>query len=281
MSRHHSNFLHQKTLGYFSQGIPVVFLEIESIFGSNTDALEYLGLYEAYERGRIKDPALTPALCRGYEHSVAVLHEIRHFHDALLCRPLFEHFLLRNEISWSMAQLLRSMPHDMDRIPINWSDSRLAESHHARLFKELIFRADETYFSKFQELNSSSICLGREINLDYLFETNAIITELMQLYKTLGIRSMRDYYAHVVSSLQDPQYALLLECFCELYGDLVPAVMALYAAIPFCLYSSLKEGLIKPIRRCASSGQSAVLCSEQMLDQTFLNPTKTFCELVP
>jgi TonB-like protein len=30
-----------------------------------------------------------------------------------------------------------------------------------------------------------------------------------------------------------------------------------------------KEGLIKPIRRCASSGQSAVFCSERMLDQTF------------
>src|SRR5216684_1539441 len=193
MPRYHSNLLHQKTLGYFLQGVPVVFLETESIFVSNTDVLEYLKLNEACEQGRIKDPALTPALCRGYERSVAALHEIRHFHDALLCKPLFEQFLVRNEISWCIPQLVRSMPDDMDRIPINWSDSRLSESHHARLFKELIFNADEVYFSKFHELNDSSICLGQEINLDHLLETNAIITELLQLYKTLGIRSMRNY----------------------------------------------------------------------------------------
>jgi hypothetical protein len=248
MSRYGSNSLHQKTLGYFLQGVPVVFLEIESIFGSNKDVLEYLELNSACEFGRIQNPALTPTLCRGYERSVTVLHEIRHFHDALLCRPLFDQFLLRNETSWCMAQLIRSMPRDMDRIQINWGDSRLGASHRARLFKELIFRADEAYFSKFQELNDAYICLGHEIRLDYLIETNAIVTELLHLYKTLGVRSVRDYYGYVVSSLQEPKYTLLLACFCELYGDVIPAVIALYAAIPFCLYSSL-------------------------------NPTKTFCEL--
>lgn len=237
MSRQRSKLHQQKTLGFFSQGIPVVFLEIGSIFGQNPDVLEYRDFYVAHE-GQGQDPGLTPALCQGYERSVTALHEIRHFHDALLCRPLFELFLLRNEISWSIAQLIRSLPQDMDRIPINWSDARLTEDHQARLFRELIFAADDAYFSRFEQLNESSMCLGHEINLDYLVETNAIVTELLQLYKTLGIRSMRDYYGHVVSHLKDPTYTFLLARFCELYGDLVPAVVALYVVIPFCLYSS-------------------------------------------
>ena len=249
MSRHHSESPLEKTLGYFLQGIPVIFVEIETALRSNPDLDAYQTFYQACEDRHIKDPSLTPELCRGYEHFVTALHEIRHFHDALLCRPLFEQFLLRNQVSWCVAQIVSMIPPGVERIPIDWSNCRLLTLGDAVQLRDIALAFDEQYFSRFDTLYDPCTFNGRAITLDYLIETNAIVTELLHLYAVHGVRSSTDYYTNVVVRLSDPQYTFLIESFLELYGDLIGAIIALYATIPFCLYSSR-------------------------------NPTQTFCELM-
>jgi hypothetical protein len=249
MSRHHSDSPLEKTLGYFLQGIPVIFIEIETALRSNPNLHAYQSFYRACEDQDIKDPSLTPELCQGYEHFVTALHEIRHFHDALLCRPLFEHFLLRNQISWCVAQIVSRIPLGVERIPIDWNDARLLNLRDVVHLRDIVLAFDEQYFSRFNALYDPRTFRGRDITLNYLIETNAIVTELVHLYSVHGVRSTHDYYTNVVVRLSDPQYTFLIECFLELYGDLIVAITALYAIIPFCLYSSR-------------------------------NPTQTFCELM-
>lgn len=248
MSRHPSKSLLEKTLGYFQQGIPVIFVEIETALRSNPHVDAYLSFYRTCEDQNIKDPSLTPELCRGYEHFVTALHEIRHFHDALLCRPLFERFLLRNCISWCVAQLVPRIPPGVERIPIDWNDASLATRRDLVHLRDIVLAFDKQYFSRFNTLYDPCSFRGRHITLNHLLEANAIVTELVHLYAVHGVRSTNDYYENVVVRLP-ALYTFLIECFLELYGDLIGAMIALYATIPFCLYSSR-------------------------------NPTQTFCELV-
>jgi hypothetical protein len=249
MSRHHSNSPHEKTLGYFLHGAPVIFVEIEIAMRSHPYLLEYLEFNRACDEQQIKDPSLPPHLCRGFEYFVTIEHEIRHFHDALLCTPLFERFLLQNQIAWCVAQIIPKIPPEIERIPINWHDPKLATLTDIELLKQIILGFDEMYFSKFAMLNDPCTLMGHNITLDYLIETNAIVTELVHLYAVHGIRSTRDYYENVIVHLPDPKYTLLIDCFRQLYGDVIGAMAALYMVIPFCLYSSS-------------------------------NPTEKFCELV-
>jgi hypothetical protein len=249
LSRHPSKSPFEKTLGYFLQGIPVIFVEIETALRSNPDLEAYVSFYRTCEDQHIKDPSLTPELCRGYEHFVTALHEIRHFHDALLCRPLFEHFLLRNHISWCVAQLVSRIPRGVERIPIDWSNAALSSLRDLVHLRDIVLAFDEQYFTQFNTLYDPCSFRGRDITLNHLIETNAIVTELVHLYAVHGVRSTNDYYENVVVRLLDSQYTFLIECFLEPYGDLIGAMTALYAIIPFCLYSSR-------------------------------NPTQTFCELM-
>ena len=148
MSRHHSDSPLERTLGYFLQGIPVIFIEIETALRSNPHLDAYLNFFQVCEDQQIKDPPLTPQLCRGYEHFVTGLHEIRHFHDALLCRPIFEQFLLRNHISWCVAQLVSRIPPGVERIPIDWKHASLSALRDAGHLRDMVLAFDEQYFSR-------------------------------------------------------------------------------------------------------------------------------------
>jgi hypothetical protein len=249
LPRHYSAAPLQKTLGYFLQGIPVVFLEIEVALRSHPELRAYLDFLKKCEEEDVKDPILSPDLCLGYERFATFVHEFRHFHDGLLCTPLFEMFLVRNEVSWCIAQLVSRTPLGVNRIPLDWHDPRLATVGDLSFLKETIFGSDELYFRRYPTLYDSYTLLNAEVNLDYLIETNAIVAELLQLYSVHGMRSVWSYYQHTIMHLEDQKYTLLITSFERLYGDLLAAITALYFVIPFCLFSSP-------------------------------DPTRTFCEIV-
>ena len=98
----------RRTLGFFRQGIPVLFIKNDAMFRS-------LNLPDDYSKLLDEDGRAIPGLAFGddevaaFERFATILHELRHFHDALLCRPLFDKFLLQHKITWYTLQLINRL----------------------------------------------------------------------------------------------------------------------------------------------------------------------------
>src|SRR5438093_1140200 len=96
------------TLGFFLQGVPVVFLKTAMVFPQEPEHIDYFRFYQDCMRDRSRNAHFRGQhLMRGCAYFAALMHEVKHFHDALLCRPFFELFLLRSKASWYVAQLAR------------------------------------------------------------------------------------------------------------------------------------------------------------------------------
>jgi len=103
-----SNQTLRRTLGFFRQGIPVLFIKNDVMFRSFDLSDDYFKLLD-------EDGGAKPGLAFGddevaaFERFATMLHELRHFHDALLCQPLFDKFLLQHKITWYALQLINRL----------------------------------------------------------------------------------------------------------------------------------------------------------------------------
>jgi len=238
MGRSHLDLPLQSTLGFFVQGVPVVFVQAEIALGSDRKMQAYLDFYRRCEEGGVHDPPLTLDLCQAYESFVTLLHEVRHFHDALLCRPLFEMFVSHTQVSLCVVQLASKLPSGTGHIPVDWRDPRIAGTPEIKLLKETIFNDDELYFTRFSSLWDMCALDAFEIDLFYLLEASAMLAEFLYLYVVHGIRSTEDYYSYVVLQKSDAKYTLLIDLFKRLHGNLIDALQALYVALAYSLFSS-------------------------------------------
>ena len=226
----------RRTFGYFVRGIPVVFLKNDIVFRVRDASDSYFKLV-AEDGGARKDSHFDAAAAVAFERFATLFHELKHFHDALLCRPLFEQFLRQNKLTWAVMQIIsrlakrRHLPTSVDD-PIWKSDSELA------LLKRIIDEADEDAYDRSPGLYTRAVIGTEEIGLDHLLEASAMTTELLHLYAVHGVEAMERYYAQIVGNTE-PLYRFLLERFVALFdSDLVRGTDTLYCVLGISLYSS-------------------------------------------
>jgi hypothetical protein len=224
------------TLGFFLKGIPVVFVKTQCLFESAVSPNRYLQFMAENPSGEMKDPHLSREQCVAYQNTATTLHEIRHFHDALLCKPLFEVFLLQNKITWYTMQLVGQFPKSQ-RLPADINDAVYSTVPRLQLFKGLIEECDELAYLRQETLWDAYSLEGHAITLEYLLEANATAAELLHLYSMHGINAMKDYYDTIVVNAED-KYNRLIREFAHLYDGLFEGLAALYLALGYSLFSS-------------------------------------------
>jgi hypothetical protein len=235
----------RRTFGYFVRGIPVVFLKNDILF-RDRDASDSCFKLAAEDGGAKKDSHFDDTAAVAFERFASLFHELKHFHDALLCRPLFEQFLRQNKLTWTVMQIVsrltkkRRLPNSVDD-PIWMSDPELA------LLKRIIDKADEDSYDRSPGLYTRAVIGAEEIGLDHLLEASAMTTEFLHLYAVHGVEAMERYYAQIVENTE-LLYWFLLERFVALFdSDLVRGTNALYCVLGMSLYSS-----DHPVTRLAS-----------------------------
>lgn len=176
---------------------------------------------------------------RGFAYAATINHEVKHFHDALLCRPLFELFLLRNKINWCVAQLARSFRGlSVEMLPLDYKidHPKLVTAEGAFLLKEikrLVSEFNQYHAIVFQPISYNKI----DLTLTYLIEASAMLLELVNVLSVHGERGARDYYEQVVLNLPD-EYSYLLRTFVQRRGSVTAALLPLYTLLAYSLYCS-------------------------------------------
>jgi hypothetical protein len=226
----------RRTLGFFRQGIPVLFIKNDAMFRS-------LNLPDDYSKLLDEDGSAIPGLAFGddevaaFERFATILHELRHFHDALLCRPLFDKFLLQHKITWYTLQLINRLAR-YRHLPRQIADPLWDRDPGLATLKRLLLDADADLYDRYPELETPSLIDGDEITLDHLLEASAIATELLHLYSVHGQEAMERYYWKVVTKANG-LYHLLARKFVALYdGDITFGASTLYWAVAISLYGS-------------------------------------------
>ncbi len=226
----------RRTFGYFVRGIPVVFLKNDILFRDRDASDDYFRLV-ADDGGGRPDAPFDHAAAAAFERFATLFHELKHFHDALLCRPLFEQFLRQNKLTWAVIQIInrlakrRHLPSIVND-PIWKTDPELAQ------LKRIIDDADEDAYNRSPGLYTRAMIEQQEIELDHLLEASAMTTELLHLYAVHGVDAMERYHAQVVTNTE-PLYRFLLERFVALFeSDLVRGTDALYCVLGISLFSS-------------------------------------------
>ena len=226
----------RRTFGYFVRGIPIVFLKNDILFRERDASDDYFRLV-ADDGGGRPDVPFDHAAAAAFERCATLFHELKHFHDALLCRPLFEQFLRQNKLTWAVMQIIsrlakrRHLPSSVND-PIWKTDSELAQ------LKRIIDDADEDAYNRSPGLYTRAMIEQQEIGLDHLLEASAMTTELLHLYAVHGVDAMDRYHEQVVNNTE-PLYRFLLEHFVTLFdSDLVRGTDALYCVLGISLYRS-------------------------------------------
>jgi hypothetical protein len=228
------------TLGFFFQGVPTVFISNGIFFQQKAEHAQYRKFYGECVIDRSRNTLFTGKdLLRGCAYEVTTVHEIKHFHDALLCRPLFELFLLRNSVSWLVAQLAGNFRGlSVDRLPLNYEVDYpdLLTPEGAMLFPE-VRRQMSVYSRQYAHVFQPVRYEGSNLTLSYLLEANAMMLELAHVLSVHGKGAAQHYYDHVVLSLP-PEYNYLLRIFVRSHGNLTAAMEVLYTLLAYSLYCS-------------------------------------------
>lgn len=226
----------RRTLGFFRQGIPVIFIKNDAVFRSFDPSDIYFDLLD--EDGGAK-PGLTFGADQvvAFERFATMLHELRHFHDSLLCPPLFNKFLLQHKITWYTLQLINRLARHR-YLPRQITDPIWDRDPGLGALKMMLLDADAELFDRYPELETPSLVDGDKVTLDHLLEASAITTELLHLYAVHGREAMEVYYWQAVLK-SDELYHLLVKKSVALCGeDITSGVSALYRALAISLYGS-------------------------------------------
>ncbi len=237
MSRAHSQNQLLNTLGFFLQGIPVIFVQTDIALLSHPLIRYYATVAKQWQEKRHPVPDFSESrLCSGYELAISITHELRHFHDALLSAPLFEMFLQQTIKLIYVIQLPAFLDVHLPTLPISLPPKDRSFSAEARLLLNLIHKHDSLYKAQYREWWLKTCDLdNRRITVRHLLETNAMLGELIHLMVDYGNGAANNYYENVVLNLPE-EYSFLLGWFCSAYNDLQVAITVLYVLIPYCLF---------------------------------------------
>jgi hypothetical protein len=226
----------RSALGFFHQGFPVIFMKNDVLFHSRDYEDEYLNLI-GEDGGAKPGVRFDDHAARAFSRYSTSIHELRHFHDALLCRPLFEQFLRQQKITLAVLQMLNRLA-KLQHLPNRANDPIWSSDPKLAVLKQLVDEADEGAFERSTGQYESGMIENDSISLDHLLEASATIAELLHLYAIHGVDAMELYYRSVVLKA-DKLYTVLIERFVAIHnGNLVRGVDALYCALLISLYGS-------------------------------------------
>lgn len=236
----HSSGRVSTALGYFMQGVPAIFVRTEIAAVADPDMLKYVRAYGAAVTSQRAPDFTSKGMLRGYESFITPIHELRHFHDALLCLPLFKLFLIQSGRLWHVTQLAGQIS-GLSASDLPLAPGKEIQAHissHGRSLIESIHRAENAYEEEHRNLYTSRTCLRDiTISLGHVLEANAITAELLHLLVAHGIDSADLYYKRVLSHLE-PIYSVLLKTFVSHSHDLQTAIVALHLSASVALYLS-------------------------------------------
>lgn len=227
------------TLGFFFQGVPVIFIKSDITLRVDPLLNEYLANYRKSKgEPNYSLDFSNERLCRGYESVITTAHELRHFHDALLSKSLFELFLLQAKRNLYVAQLSKQIRVSPGDLPMRVNEKSLGMSPEAIAFVQEMARLGARYQAWYGEVWSKGCWLGKTtINLKFLLETNGVLSELIHLIVDHGIPAAEEYYENIIFHLP-LEYSYLLGYVKDRCGKLLNAISILYITIPFCLYGA-------------------------------------------
>lgn len=224
------------TLGFYINGIPALFVRTDIVFGVEPALAAYRAFSTGTQQILPRGPAGTDLL-RGFELGATFIHELRHFHDALLSRSLFMLFVLRSTMNWNVLQLASRLRHEMPgRLPLDLkSAARRATGDLAPLLRTLE-QSSRRYAALERRFYSPRLLRdGRSITATHLLETNAVLSELFSLLLDHGERFAETYYVDVVRRL-DPEYWLLLDTAIVQCGGFLRAIFGLHFTVSASLW---------------------------------------------
>jgi hypothetical protein len=170
---------------------------------------------------------------------MAPAHEVKHFHDALLCRPLFELFLLRNKVGWYLLQLageFRGLA--MKHVPLKMdAENRELLTDRGTLLLSAIRREMSAFKQRYEHTFVRIHYRDVVLTLTHLLETSAIVLELAHVLSVHGEAGAENYYRDIVLLLP-PEYSSLVHLFVERRGTLTAALDELYILLAYSLYCS-------------------------------------------
>lgn len=220
------------------QGLSAIFIRTEIAIAADPDQVQYLDAHNEAMASQRPPDFRNVHILRGYERFITLNHELRHFHDALLCLPLFKLFLIQNGRLWRVMQLpeqieglnesqLPLMPFKSGQAKINAHGHRIIASIH---------HAESAFHNQHRLLFAPRTCLGKlTISLSHVLEANAITTELLHLIVVHGIESTAEYYERIIRYLPSV-YSDLINAFVSLSKDLESAIVALHMSASIALY---------------------------------------------
>ena len=262
MSRTTSTSKLQNTLGFFLHGIPTVFIRSDIIFLANPFMQKYLEFNRNVLSGAENGGAFihTDEIMSGYELAITPLHEVRHFHDALLSFSLFELFALKVKENYCIMQIPQYIhnlkPQDL---PIGIKDFQSRVNIPGRFLLNDIINSRTRFSSLSRQLFGTHIFSGQKISISYLLEANAIATEIVSVIMDYGHTAAIHYYENVVLRLP-LEYRFLLECFVEKYKAFEDAIISLHHLASYCLYffDNPVAEFVDKYQKCQTNGDARI-----------------------
>ena len=168
-----------ETLGYFSFGIPCVFIRSDIVLQSN----KKFAIYNEYaNEPRHFDNTIFEAI----NLVMTPFHEVRHFHDALLSPYLFELFLLyvqRTLIGGELIVALREVGiNDFSKRTLHENLNKIKPNtaNDWNMYLKLESRFCDLYDNYFQPVGKDGFSVA------FLFEANAKLTEFILVKENIG-----------------------------------------------------------------------------------------------
>jgi hypothetical protein len=239
MSRRLETNKYLTTLGFFIDGVPVIFVRSDIVHKANPLMREYLEFY-VRSRGDESLSAQFSGRCHyeGFALMATFVHETRHFHDALLSPLLFELFLLHAKQNMCALQLLTEIstlaPKDLPSTPENLVKKL---SSRGRLLLSSLDNYQRSFGSRYKDVMKVSKVAGKPVSVVTLLETSAMLMELFTVVNVHGTEAAKRYYQEEVATLED-DYHLLIDIVVQEIPDFLLALSILYHLTNLCLYSA-------------------------------------------
>lgn len=201
-----------------------------------------------------------------------ILHEIRHFHDALLCPPLYDRFMVEAERNSVAAAVLADLSENGKRDP----GKTLGEKQ-----RDLIDLHRETA-ADFRQLNAPAYepvgipGIGLTITLVDLLEANAVVTELAFLHEAFRQHGRGEGGYDQWMSLQSTRpakYTKVISCFLRTRDSFGEDLHRVSRVLMRCLYrpepsaAALNEVVGLPEREIDALCRAEVI-AEQLAETT-------------
>ncbi len=178
---------------------------------------------------------------------------------------------MRNEVALCVMQILARLRPGVQRIPIDWGHPSVAGDPNIQALKRHVDDCEMKYFARYGDSTNDAVIAGRQVTFDNLIEADALLMELLHLHAVHGLQAMHDYYQYAVAHL-DPLYTTVMNIVVPLFKDVTSALMALYVALPWCLYA--RDPAVERLRRvvdlCSTNPSSIYrMCNDNSIRLLF------------